>query len=183
MMVHLGSVLRSGLLAIIAAAIPLPALGQAKNPPVESATPAARPPANDLQRAGKTAGNIAEQPLRDLNIIRNEPSPALLKIMQAPYSLAGIRTCGHAKTEIDRLTAVLGPDVDSAEARAAKETSSEFVFGTVETVAASLIPGAGIIRRLSGAAAAEKRARAAIFAGSLRRAYLKGWAHQKNCRL
>jgi hypothetical protein len=130
-----------------------------------------------------SAGRMVQQPLRDLNIVRDGIPPELEAIMAEPYSLKGLRGCADYRNEINRLTKVLGPDVDSAEARASSETSTEFVLGAAESVVGGLIPGMGIVRRLSGAQAAQRRAQAAVLAGQLRRGFLKGRAGAKNCRL
>jgi hypothetical protein len=130
-----------------------------------------------------SAGRMAQQPLRDLNIVRDGIPPEIESIMAEPYSLKGLTGCADYRNELNRLTKVLGPDVDSAEAKAASETSTEFVLGAAESVVGGLIPGMGIIRRVSGAQAAQRRAQAAVLAGQLRRAFLKGRAGAKNCRL
>lgn len=144
---------------------------------------AAQTPADTATQAAGSAGRMAKQPLRDLNIIRDGVPAELTAIIDAPYSLAGLRDCADYSREIGLMTKLVGPDVDSAEARAAAGTSTEFVLGTAESVVAGLVPGRGIIRRVSGAAEAEQQARAAALAGSLRRASLKGRAGGMNCRM
>jgi hypothetical protein len=129
-----------------------------------------------------SAGRMVQQPLRDLNIVRDGIPAEIEAIMAEPYSLKGLRGCPDYAREIARLTAVLGPDVDSPEAKASDQTSTEFVLGTAESVVSGLIPGMGIIRRVSGAQAAQRRAEAAVLAGQLRRAFLKGRASGRNCR-
>ena len=123
-----------------------------------------------------SAGRMVTAPLRDLNLVRDGIPPELEAVMDAPYSLKGLRGCPDYAREIRKLTEVFGPDVDSKEAREAKGTSTEFVLGTAESVVGSLIPGMGIVRRMSGAQAAQKRAQAAVLAGQLRRAFLTGRA-------
>lgn len=132
-------------------------------------------------QVGDTARSMATKPLRDLNLMRDEIPPKLLSVMQKPYSLEGMKTCKPLAAEIASLTEVLGPDVDAVKVKAG-ETATETVLGTAESVVGSLIPGAGIMRRLSGADAAQRKAQAAVFAGSLRRAYLKGYARGKGCK-
>jgi hypothetical protein len=148
--------------------------------PAAAQTP---PPASTASQAAGSAERMAMQPLRDLNIVRDGVPPELTAIMEEPYSLKGLRGCADYKREIARMTTLVGPDVDSPEARAASGTSTEFVLGTAESVVASLVPGRGIIRRVSGAADAEKQAKAAALAGSLRRAFLKGRASGLNCKV
>lgn len=159
------------LIVIAAVGLALPATAQ---------TP---PPRSTAEQAADSATRVATQPLRDLNMSGGGISPELEAIMKEPYSLKGLRGCADYKREIDRITKLVGPDVDSPEARAAPGTSTEFVLGTAESVATSLIPGRSIVRQLSGANAAEKRARAATLAASLRRAFLKGRASGLNCPL
>jgi hypothetical protein len=147
------------------------------------AAPATAAPPSTASQAVDSAGRVVTQPLRDLNLVREGISPEIEKIMAAPYDLTGLRGCADYRAEIERLTAVLGPDVDSAEARASAMSSTEFVMGAAESAAISLIPGRGLVRRLSGADAERQRAQAAILAGQLRRAFIKGRASGRNCRL
>ena len=152
------------------------------------ATPVAAQPAAPADRSTPgqvldSAGRIVTSPLRDLNIVRDGVPPALEKIMADPYSLKGLRNCADYAREIRKLTEVLGPDVDSPEARAAKETPTEFVLGATESVVGSLIPGRGIVRRVSGAHTTQQQAQAAVFAGQLRRGFLKGRAGGRGCRI
>lgn len=153
------------------------AAGQAL--PAAAQTP---PPRSTAEQAADSASRVATQPLRDLNISGGGISPELEAIMKEPYSLKGLRGCTDYQREIARITKLIGPDVDSPEARAASVSSTEFVLGAAESAATSLIPGRSIIRQLSGATAAEKRARAATLAASLRRAFLKGRMSGLNCK-
>ncbi len=129
-----------------------------------------------------TGKAIVTQPLKDLNIVKPKVPPLLEAVMAEPYALDGLRTCPQFKTAIDALTGVLGPDVDSPQARAKGGGASQFALGAAQDVAGSFIPGGGLIRRISGADKAQKHALSAVFAGSVRRAYLKATARQKGCR-
>ncbi len=126
--------------------------------------------------------NMATKPLKDLNLMTDEIPPELLALMEHPYSLDGLRTCKQYKARIERLTSVLGPDVDALTARQG-ETATETMLDAAESVVGSLIPGAGLMRIFSGAKEAEEKAKAAVLAGSLRRAYLKGSARAKGCKV
>jgi hypothetical protein len=134
-----------------------------------------------IDKIGNTVENIAEKPLRDLNLMKDEIPPKLLSVMERPYSLDGMRTCRQFNAEIGQLTAVLGPDVDAVKPKKG-ETAAETMLGAAESVAGGIIPGSGLIRKLSGAEKAAEKAKAAVLAGSLRRAYLKGTARAKGCR-
>lgn len=136
-----------------------------------------------IDKVGDTAERVAEQPLRDLNLMKAKIPPELAAISAEPYSLAGVRTCAQLAAAIGTMNRVLGADVDSAAARNAKETPAEFALGAGASVAGSFIPGGGLIRKISGAEAQQKRAAAAVLSGQVRRAYLKGTARAKGCRV
>lgn len=171
------SIAKIGTTVLLASLLSASIAAQTANPP--AAAPAGT---STTDQVLDSAGRMVQQPLRDLNLVRDGIPPEIEAIMAEPYSLKGLRGCPDYAREIARLTAVLGPDVDSPEARASSQTSTEFVLGTAESVVGSLIPGMGIIRRVSGAQAAQKRAQAAVLAGQLRRAFLKGRASGRNCR-
>ena len=137
----------------------------------------------DLDKLGNAAQNIVTKPLKDLNLLKDDIPPEILAIMKEPYSLQGLKGCSQYKAAIGGLTDVLGPDVDSAAAKKKGQNAGEFALGAAESVAGGLIPGAGLIRKLSGAEVAQKKVQAAVLAGQLRRAYLKGSARAKGCKV
>ena len=153
--------------------------------PIAAATAqTASKPKSDVDKVMDTGENIVEKPLKDMNLVKTEIPPELQAIMNAPYDIKGITTCAQIADAIKRLDAKLGPDVDSAAARAAKgQSSTEFALSGAETLAGGLIPGSGLIRKISGAEAAQKKAAAAVLAGSLRRAFLKGTGRAKGCKV
>ena len=138
--------------------------------------------AQTAEQVGKSAETIATKPLKDANIVKTEIPPELLAIMNNPYSLQGLSTCAQFSAEIAKLTKVLGPDVD-AQKPTDGDSASEMVLSQIEKTAGNLVPGSGIIRKVSGAEAQENKAKAAVYAGSLRRAYLKGTARAKGCKI
>jgi hypothetical protein len=147
------------------------------------AQPASEPQKSDLDKVGDTVENIGAKPLKDLNIIQDKVNPDVERIMKEPYSLKGFNSCSQYKTAIGKLTAVLGPDVDSPEFKKKDKTAAEQALSLSESAAASLVPFSGVIRKLSGAEAKQNYAKAALYAGSVRRAYLKGVAKGKGCKL
>ena len=149
----------------------------------QSPPPADTTSKTDLDKIGDTVENIGAKPLKDLNLIQPKIDPAIERIMAAPYSLQGMKTCSQYRTAVKRLTEVLGPDVDAAENQHKAKSPAEQALSLGESAAGSLIPFSGVIRRLSGAEAKQNYAKAAIFAGSLRRAYIKGTARAKGCRV
>ncbi len=140
---------------------------------------------NDGDRALNTMENIATKPLKDLNIVKKEVPPALEAMMEDPYSLKGLKTCRQFSDEVKKITGFVGPDVDSAEARADRksQTPAEFAFGATEAIAGSLIPFSGVIRLVSGAKKREQFAQAAVYAGAVRRAFIKGTSRSKGCKV
>jgi hypothetical protein len=140
-------------------------------------------PKSDLDKVGDSAERMATKPLKDLNLMKDEIPPEIQKILDAPYDISKLKTCAQLKDAVKRLTAVLGPDIDSPQATKKGQDPGEFALGAAESVVGSLIPGMGLIRKISGAEAAERRAKAAVLSGQLRRAYIKGYAKARNCKI
>lgn len=159
----------------IAAALISSATALAQVPPADK-------PQSDLDKIGDTMENIGTKPLKDFNLIKPEIDEGLERIMAEPYSLAGIKTCSQYNAAIGRLTYVLGPDVDSPAFKKKAKTPAEQALSLGESAAGSIIPFSGVIRRLTGAEAKQNYAKAVIYAGSVRRAYLKGRASAKGCK-
>lgn len=166
------------LLAGFCLAAGAPTLAQPETPPATS-----EPENRDIDKVGDAAQRVAEKPFRDFNLVKDKIPPALQAIVDAPYSLKGLKTCRQLGAEVRVLTNILGPDVDSGVAAKKGQNAGEFALGLGESVAGSLIPGAGLIRLISGADAAQKRAQAAVLAGQIRRAYVKGTARAKGCKV
>ena len=162
--------------ALVAALATSPQVAAAK-------APAGDKPQSGLDKVGNTMENIGTKPLKDLNIIQPKVAPEIERVMAEPYSLKGIKTCAQFKTAIHKLTAVLGPDVDSPETHKTDKSPAEVALSLGESAAGGIIPFSGIIRKISGAEAKQKYAQAAVYAGSVRRAYLKGTARAKGCKV
>lgn len=138
---------------------------------------------SDIDKVGDTVENIGSKPLKDMNIIKAKVDPQIEAVMKAPYSLKGIKTCAQYKAEIAKMTSVLGPDVDSPQTQQEEKTPAEVALSLGESAAGGILPFTGLIRRVSGAEARQKYAQAAVYAGSVRRAYLKGGARAKGCKV
>jgi hypothetical protein len=115
------------------------------------------------------------QPMRDLNIVREEEKAALSSAVSAPY--ADPSDCVAGAQELKGLDEALGPDIDAAAApnNIVQEMALDAVRGAVS------LPYRGIVRRLSGAHRREQALQRAKFAGELRRAYLKGFGRGARC--
>jgi len=127
-------------------------------------------------------------PLNDLNLAKT-PIPELLQTAQrAPYALPPVQECPVLMAEIEKLTAVLGPDLDAP----ATETDHNLVerggeaaggaaIGALQRTAEGVIPFRGWVRKLSGAQRHSDQVTAAIAAGTARRAFLKGLSAGQKC--
>lgn len=106
----------------------------------------------------------------------------LLAIQGDPYSLAGMGKCAAIVREIGELDAVLGPDVnelvDATRAKKREQTAGR-VAGSV---AGSIIPFRGLIGEVTGANAERRRYAAAVYAGTVRRGFLKGVGLERGCK-
>ena len=145
--------------------------------PLSAAAPGEKP-----KDTRQMLGDSVMQPLSDVNIRRREIPPELLSIRDDPYATNGIRTCNQIIEEVRKMDGALGKDFDqiALEGRAQKRT--ETAIGAAGSVITSFIPFRGVIREVSGANKADQLYREAIFAGAVRRAYLKGLGQQRRCR-
>ncbi|KTF68182.1 hypothetical protein ACNFJ7_12275 [Sphingomonas sp. HT-1] len=133
-----------------------------------------------LAQQKQSVGDGAQAPLRDLRINEKKIPDVLLLAASAPYASQGTKSCAQIRNGITQLNAVLGSDADAPEAKggnggAIAAAGSRAIVGT-------LIPGFGLVRMITGADKQEKRVTAAIYGGTIRRAYLKGLGVSKGCR-
>lgn len=138
-----------------------------------------RPEESDFERK---AESVVRQPLKDVGAMKEEIPPILLEAEKAPYSLAGIRGCAGYSAEIAKLTAVLGPDIDTVNEKG-EPLAGRLAEEGAKSAINMLIPFRGLVREATGAAQADREMRAAFLTGSVRRGYLKGHARAKGCRV
>jgi hypothetical protein len=127
----------------------------------------------------------AMQPLEDVGLKR-ERIPPTLKAIEFPYDAGAAPTCDSLAQEILALDQVLGDDVDVALAdpswrRKGVEAANDALVNALESTSTSVIPMRGVVRRLTGASYRERQMTAAIQAGRLKRAFLKGMGQAKGC--
>ena len=161
--------------------------------PTSAAAPtgAASEQASEASRATKTETEFADAlvaPLADLNLVRTPIPPVLQAAQQAPYAQPADDSCTGLRQEVTDLNRVLGADLDipvSAGQPSLLERGSDLathaVINAVRDSTTGVLPFRSWIRRLTGA---EKHARAviaAISAGAVRRAYLKGLGQAQGC--
>jgi hypothetical protein len=132
-----------------------------------------------------TAADVAARPLDDLNLRKDKEkiAPVLEAAKAHPYTLAGMSRCTAMNREIASLNQALGPDIDAAASPSEQEKRARAVGGTARSLVGSLIPFDGVIRQISGANAAEAHRALFLYAGSVRRAFLKGYAAAHGCRI
>lgn len=153
----------AGFAALASLAPTVPAHAQAREEPVLTQTP--------------DAEDVAMTPVKDLNLKKDEIPSVLLAAAADPYASASIRKCEDIVAALAPLDAALGPDMDVAEVDGERISAG----AVAKSVVASFIPFRGVIRELTGAADHQREFQAAIYAGAVRRAFLKGLGQQMKC--
>jgi len=123
-------------------------------------------------------GEAVLTPLGDINLRKSE-IPYLLESMENPYLMPADSSCDKLMIEIDKLTQLLGNDVNSADE--SQGSMSQTALNAVSSTVGGLIPFRSLIRRASGAAKYEKEVEQSYRKGVARRGYLKGVAAAKKC--
>lgn len=133
-------------------------------------------------------GTAATAPLEDLNLRRETIPTVLLQAQANPYDRRNLDECSTITAEVRRLDEALGPDLDEPPApdgrlisERASDAAARAALDAIRDGVTDFIPGRSWIRQLSGAEQHSRRVQAAIQAGRLRRAYLKGLGMQANC--
>jgi len=127
------------------------------------------------------AEDVALSPLSDVNLRKKEVPPVLQAALANPYDLTGIKSCAGYVTAIESLNAALGDDIDVAYEKSNDEKMVNSAGVIAKSVIGSFIPFRGIVRELSGANAQQRAWERALYAGSARRAFLKGMGESKGC--
>ncbi|MEO0462032.1 MAG: hypothetical protein AAF127_02805 [Pseudomonadota bacterium] len=123
------------------------------------------------------AEDIAKTPLQDLNLEKDEIPEVLVMASDDPYNSQGLINCNSIVGEIAKLDTILGDDYDL---RGAEDTGMD-ANKAAKRVVGSFIPFRGIVREVTGAAGDERKARAAVTAGLVRRGFLKGLGQSRGC--
>lgn len=106
----------------------------------------------------------------------------LLAVQENPYSLAGLGKCAAIIDEVGELNAVLGPDVNERVDKDRAKKREETAGRVAGTVAGSVIPLRGLIGEVTGANAERRRYALAVYAGTVRRGFLKGVGLERGCK-
>ena len=166
--------------------VPHVAMAQSAAPAdtVSTTAPATADPAPQSTRDEKRKETIEDtkdvvsQPVKDVGIAKTKIPPSLVEASEAPYSLAGLKSCRQIADAVRVLDAALGPDY-SAGGPNDKVSVGKAAGGAVVN---SLIPFRGVVREVSGAAAADRRLTAATQAGFARRGFLRGVHQTRGCK-
>ncbi len=129
----------------------------------------------------QTVEDVIARPLADVNLKRKDVPVELLAIQDNPYAAAALSNCAAILTEIEKLNAVLGPDFDEVEVDEQARKRKEGVANAAGGLVSSLIPFRSLIREISGAGRADRDYREALYAGVVRRGYLKGVGQERKC--
>ncbi|UAB77313.1 hypothetical protein INR77_10885 [Erythrobacter sp. SCSIO 43205] len=123
------------------------------------------------------AMDVARTPLEDLNIDAEDLPDILVKAAGNPYSVEGLAACNDLVTEIAVLDNTLGPDFDLPQ-----EERDRISAGRIgKSLVGSLLPFRSILREVTGAAKRKDEYEAAVTAGLVRRAFLKGVGLGRGC--
>jgi len=132
--------------------------------------------------------DAATTPLSDLNLVHASIPAVLVDAQKRPYVAPADQSCTALAAEVRALDEVLGPDLDapaSASNPGLIERGSTAVgdaaVGAVRGAAQGVVPFRGWVRKLTGAERYSKEVAAAIAAGTVRRAFLKGVAVTRGC--
>jgi hypothetical protein len=155
----------------------------------ESPAPAAATtPAEKTAKAADEVAQAVTAPLADLNLVRAEIPPILLLAQKLPYGPPADPTCAGLAKQIEALDAVLGADLDTAQTAVnpslierGLDSVGGAAIGTIRGTTQAVVPYRSWVRRLSGAERYSKDVSAAIAAGTIRRAYLKGFGQAQGC--
>lgn len=124
------------------------------------------------------------RPLGDTNLKKRRIAPVLAAAVDDPYNRDGLRNCAYITAAIGELDAALGPDVDELRSRRKEnvgQKAGRLGLATAREFIGGIVPVRSIVREVSGARAWDARFREAVYAGAIRRGFLKGLAAARRC--
>ena len=132
--------------------------------------------------------DAATSPLSDLTLIRTKIPPVLLDARKQPYAVPPEATCTDLLAKVKELDVVLGPDFDAPPSGSdpglieqGAGLAKNAAIGALRSTSESIVPFRGWVRRLSGAERHSQEVAAAVIAGTVRRAFIKGLMASKPC--
>jgi hypothetical protein len=138
-------------------------------------------PAEPQDDTLRKAGDIATQPARDVGAVKREIPSVLLAAAESPYASKDLANCAAIANNIAALNSVLGDDYDAPQADD-KQDAGKLAEAGGKFVVNTILPFRGLVREVSGAAAADRRLEAAQDAGIARRGFLRGLQVARKCR-
>ena len=139
-------------------------------------------------QAGGMITSAITSPLNDLNLAQTDIPAVLLDAQKHPYATPADASCGGLVTQARALDSALGADLDvppSTTHPGLLERGGNFAGAAagsaLKGAAEGLVPFRSWVRRLSGAEQHSREVAAAIAAGAVRRAYLKGLGQSQRC--
>ena len=146
---------------------------------VFTALPAAAQTAVDPENV--RASDVVLSPLSDANVRKKSVPLVLVAALANPYDVKGLKSCTGYTTAIMDLDVALGDDIDVAAAKTSDEKMGNGAGNIAKSLIDSFIPFRGVIREVSGANAQQRAWDRALYAGAVRRAFLKGMGQSKGC--
>ena len=144
--------------------------------------------AKGAAKEGIQIQKAVEAPLADLNLVQEKIPAVLEAAVKAPYALPSERTCAALANEVAGLDGALGADLDTPPTAAnpglvarGSNMVGDAANDALRGAAESVIPFRGWVRKLDGAERHSREVAAAIAAGSVRRAFLKGVGQTLGC--
>lgn len=129
----------------------------------------------------KNVRDAATTPLSDLNVVRADIPPVLAAAQKAPYAAPVDKNCAALAADVQALDAALGADLDTPATGSNPSLIERGASDALRNAAEGVIPFRGWVRKLSGAERYSREVAAAIAAGTIRRAYLKGIGAAAGC--
>ena len=131
--------------------------------------------------ANERADDVVLSPLSDVNLRKKAIPPVLLAAVDNPYAMSGLKSCSSFSAAITELDGSLGDDFDVVQDKTRDEKRGNGAGSLAKAVIGGLIPFHGVIREVSGANGQQRNWDRALYAGSVRRAFLKGIGQTKGC--
>ncbi len=144
--------------------------------------------AEGADKAEQAVTQAALTPFNDLNLVRADIPEVLRAALRKPYEPPAEMSCESLATAVQALDAALGADLDTPPTASnpglverGSDAAGNAAVGALRRTAEGAIPFRGWVRKLTGAERYSREVSAAIAAGTVRRAYLKGIGQAKGC--
>ena len=132
--------------------------------------------------------DAATAPLGDLNLVKAPIPSVLAEAQRRPYAAPADTNCTALAAEVRSLDEVLGADLDAPPSASnpglierGTHAVGDAAVGALRGAAEGLVPYRSWVRKLTGAERYSKEVAAAIAAGTVRRAFLKGMSVARGC--